>query len=249
MTIIAVHLEPVIDLTSEAFLMSFQRFIARRGKCSDLYSDQASNLVGAQRFLSKDEEEYLIAIHSELRDKFANMGVNFHFNPPSAPSFGGIWESNIRRTKEHLKRVIGIKSLTYDELATILVRIESCLNARPLMPMSDDPEDFTYLTPGHFLIGDAITSIPKPNLCDITVQPTHRYRAMLQRAQVFWTLLKKSYLHSLQQRQKWLTKQRNLQIGDVVLIKDENFPPLKWLMGRIIKTYPGREFGISGNFT
>lgn len=94
--------------------------------------------------------------------------------------------------------------------------------------MSDDPEDFTYLTPGHFLIGDAITSTPEPNLCDVSVQPTHRYRAMLKRLQVFWTLWKKSYLHSLQQRQKWLTKQQNLKTGDVVLIKDENFPPIKW---------------------
>lgn len=94
MTIKAVHLEPVIDLTSEAFLMSFQRFIARRGKCSDLYSDQGPNLVGARRLLSKDEEEYIKAIHSDLRDKLANIGVNFHFNPPSAPSFGGICSPN-----------------------------------------------------------------------------------------------------------------------------------------------------------
>lgn len=237
----AVHLEPVTDQSSEAFLMAFQRFIARRGMCSDLYMDCGTNFIGARRILKKDEEEYLAKLHSQLIIRFANMGVNFHFNPPRAPAFGGLWESNIRRTKDHLKRVVGDKSLTYDDLSTVLARIESCLNSRPLIPISDDAEDFTYLTPGHFLIGESLTSIPEPDLLYEPVLLSHRYRAMLKRVQNFWAHWKKDYLQSLQLRQKWLKQNRNLQIGDVVLIKDEFYPPLKWTMGRITETHPGAD--------
>lgn len=204
MTVKAVHLEPVIDLSSEAFLMAFQRFVSRRGLCTDLYADRGTNFVGARKMLRNDEVEYLKRIHHDLLNAFASKGTNFHFNPPAAPSFGGLREANIKRTKYHLKRIIGDRSITYDELATLLARIESCLNSRPLIPMSEDPSDFTCLTPGHFLIGESFASIPEPSLVNEPVLLTHRYRTMLKRAQTFWSLWSKDYLHLLQGRQKWL---------------------------------------------
>lgn len=79
--------------------------------------------------------------------------------------------------------------------------------------MSDDPRDFTYLTPGHFLIGEAMTSIPEPNVLDDPFLLTHRYRAMLKKSSNFLGHWKRSYFHSLQHRQKWLTTQENLQVG------------------------------------
>lgn len=80
-----------------------------------------------------------------------------------------------------MMRVIGGNPLTYGELATVLAKIESCLNSRPLLLMSDDPNDLMYLTPGHFLIGEAMTSIPEPSLLEENVLLTHRYRAMLEK--------------------------------------------------------------------
>ncbi|XP_047532738.1 uncharacterized protein LOC125067886 [Vanessa atalanta] len=43
----AVHLEAVSDLTAKGFIAAFRRFISRRGHCSDLYSDNGTNFVGA----------------------------------------------------------------------------------------------------------------------------------------------------------------------------------------------------------
>lgn len=241
MCVKAVHLEPVTDLSSEAFLMSFQRFVSRRGLCSDLYSDCGTNFVGARRMLREDELDYLRSLHRNLSDVMTNMSVNFHFNPPSAPTFGGLWESNVRSVKHHLKRVIGDESITFDDLSTLLARIESCLNSRPLLPMSDDPDDFTFITPGHFLIGDSLLAVPEPYLLDEKIPPIKRYRAMLKRTQSFWLLWQRDYLQSLQNRPKWLRKEPNFKIGDVVLIKRDNLPPLKWIMGRVIETHPGSD--------
>lgn len=90
--------------------------------------------------------------------------------------------------------------------------------------MSDDSNDFTYLTPAHFLIGDSISSVPEPNLANQPGQLTHSYRSMLQRVQRFWIHWNRDYLQSLQRRNKWCTREQNLKIGDVVLIKDERLP-------------------------
>lgn len=182
MSVKAVHLEPVIDESTEAFLMAFQRFVARRGFCSDLYSDNGRNFVGARRVLSEDEQHFMQTLNKNIMDEMTNQGVNFHFNPPSAPSFGGLWERNIKSLKHHLKRVIGEESITYDELATLLARIESFLNSRPLLPITDDPDDFNFLTPGHYLIGGPLTAIPEPNLLDQKILPIYRYRTMQKKS-------------------------------------------------------------------
>lgn len=45
----AVHLELVSDLTTEAFIASLRRFIARRGKPTLVWSDHGTNFIGADR--------------------------------------------------------------------------------------------------------------------------------------------------------------------------------------------------------
>ncbi|XP_033314658.1 uncharacterized protein LOC117213421 [Bombus bifarius] len=64
----AVHIELVGDLTSEAFIAALRRFIARRGFCVTIYSDNGTNFVGANNELrelrnllqSDDHKHHLI---------------------------------------------------------------------------------------------------------------------------------------------------------------------------------------------
>lgn len=75
----AIQLELVSNLTSEAFLAAFRRYIARTGRCTDLYSDCGSNFVGANRelgsFASQLQNENFFSLQ-------ANDGTTWHFNPP-----------------------------------------------------------------------------------------------------------------------------------------------------------------------
>ncbi|XP_035918524.1 uncharacterized protein LOC118516686 [Anopheles stephensi] len=71
---------------------------------------------------------------------------------------GGLWEAAVKSAKHHLLRTIGTTSITYENMLTLLTQIESCLNSRPLVPMSEDPCDLEVLTPGHFLIGGNMQS-------------------------------------------------------------------------------------------
>lgn len=160
------HLELVTDYTTEAFIAAYKRFTGRRGICTTLHSDSGTNFVGAdvalrQRFDAASKElKKLVAL-------LANHGTKWHFNPPSAPHFGGKWEAAVKSTKFHLLRMIRNSTLTYEELT----QIEAVLNSRPLCPLTDDSEDITALIPGHFLIGKALTAVPEPSFID---QPTSR---------------------------------------------------------------------------
>lgn len=45
-------------------------------------------------------------------------------------------------------------------------------------------------------------------------------------------------MQSLQLRQKWIPVQRNLQVDDIVIMKDESLPRNHWKLGRVDETYP-----------
>lgn len=47
----AVHLEVVLDSTTEIFLAALKRFVARRGLCAEIHSDCGTAFVGADREL------------------------------------------------------------------------------------------------------------------------------------------------------------------------------------------------------
>lgn len=79
---------------------------------------------------------------------------------------GGKREAGVKSVKYHLRRTIGELTLSFEEFTTLLIQIEAILNSRPMEPLSDDPEDLSVLTPGHFLIGESLTTIPEPSLLD-----------------------------------------------------------------------------------
>ncbi|GFY26556.1 integrase catalytic domain-containing protein [Trichonephila clavipes] len=166
-------------------------------------------------------------------------GIKWHQNVPGAPHMGGLWEAGIKSTKYHLKRVVGETKLTYEEFETFLTQIEACLNSRALTPISNDPNDLSALTPGHFIIGRPLTSIPEPNYIDSNNSYLTRWQHIQKLVQQFWKRWHKEYLTRLQQRPKWLLPTKNFQVNDLCLIKDDNLPPTRWKMGRIVQLCPG----------
>lgn len=62
---------------------------------------------------------------------------------------GGLHEAAVKRLKFHLRRMTLNLTLTYEELHTVLIQIEAILNSRPLIPLTEDVQDFHYLSPGH----------------------------------------------------------------------------------------------------
>lgn len=155
---------------------------------------------------------------------------------------GGIWEAGVKATKKHLKRILGNAHLTFEELYTVLaMQIEGILNSRPLSPISSDPNDFSALTPSHFLIGRPLTSLPDPDVLDIPINKLGRFQLMQQVQQHFWRRWTREFLSELQCRVKWKVNNAKVQVGTLVLLRDDKSPPLKWALGRIQKLHFGAD--------
>ncbi|XP_072379310.1 uncharacterized protein [Diabrotica undecimpunctata] len=236
----AVHIELVSDLSTDTFLLALKRFISRRGKPQQIYSDNGTNFVGANHELQA-LSKFLISNQNKILELCSSENINWHFIPAHSPHFGGLWEAGIKSSKNHLKRVVGNNILTFEELSTVFAQIEAILNSRPLSPLSSDPNDENPLTPAHFLIGKPLIATPEPDITDLPTGRLSRFQLLEQMRQNFWRRWSKEYISELQQRVKWKKTQRTLSQGSMVLVKEDNINPLKWRLGRVLELHPGKD--------
>jgi len=128
----------------------------------------------------------------------------------------------VKSVKHHLRRVLGETSLTYEELSTLLAQVEACLNSRPLEALSDDPDDTTALTPGHFLIGTALNAVPEASLAPVPSNRLARWQMLQRMRDHFWERWSQEYIHSLLSRPKWKASTDEIQPGRLCLIRNEH---------------------------
>ncbi|XP_051169750.1 uncharacterized protein LOC127287070 [Leptopilina boulardi] len=237
----AVHVELVGDMSTEMFLGCLRRFFARRGKSKRMYSDNGLNFVGAKNELSDIYSMLNKKENNEtIKNNLANQGIEWYFSPPRTPHFGGVWEAAVKSLKTHLKRTVGETLFTYEELYTYMCEVESILNSRPLTPMSNDPNDMRVLTPGHFLVGSSLMTIPS---LDFSQTPSNRlsnWQHIQKLKNDLWKRWTREYLNEINVRSKWHTGSPNIiKEGTIVILRDDNLPPLRWSLGRIIQVCPG----------
>ncbi|XP_037931721.1 uncharacterized protein LOC119666512 [Teleopsis dalmanni] len=238
----AVHLELVSDLTTDAFIESVKRFVARRGLCQNLFCDNATNFVGANNKLNELVELIYSKKSGEVIERACSKkGIKFNFIPPRTPHFGGLWEAAVKSAKHLLVRSVATESLTYEELETVVIEIEAILNSRPITPMSNDPNDFEALTPGHFLIGEALTAPASTTTTNLKTSLLTRWKLVSHIKHEFWRRWNSEYLNELQYRRKWREECKNLQENTLVIMKDGNLPPLQWALGRVTNIHKGTD--------
>uniref|UniRef100_A0A1B0GPR9 Uncharacterized protein n=1 Tax=Phlebotomus papatasi TaxID=29031 RepID=A0A1B0GPR9_PHLPP len=121
---------------------------------------------------------------------------------------------------------------------TVLTRVESCLNSRPIAPLSPDPHDLQPLSPAHFLIGRNLLAPPEPPVG--SMNPSSRWKLVTKLTQDIWKRWARDYLTTLQQRQKWRTGGQDIKVGDLVLIKEDSVPT-QWPIARVTDVHPGKD--------
>ncbi|XP_058816903.1 uncharacterized protein LOC131680200 [Topomyia yanbarensis] len=228
------HLEVVSDLSTVGFLSAFHRFIGH-------HSDNVKNFAGAKHELNElyrilNDETSQRCIGTE----FSQQGISWQFIPPRAPNFGGLWEAAVRSVKTSLKREIGTRQLSLEDFSTLLVQIAAALNSRPLAPLFDDPSDFDALTLARFLIGTPMKALPELDLRSIPTNCLTPYQQRQQMFQQYRQRWSREYLTELQ------TVSKNLQptlirVSSIVVLREDNQPPLCWPLARIIEVHPSTE--------
>lgn len=243
----AVHLDLVNDLTSSSFVACFERFVARRGHCYKMFSDNGTSFVGAEKEIARAYREWQT---DGTVDRLANKGTQWTFMTPAAPHQGGIYEAAVKSMKHHLKRVVGPRVCEYVQFTTLLCGIEAILNSRPLTPQNDsaeDANDFEALTPGHFLIGEPFVA-PPPFRCvnDSNLEGRRLWNEREKMLKQIWDRWVNEYLQTFLERKKWRRALENLKPGMLVIIKDENLAPMQWKLARITEIILGAD-GLARN--
>ena len=239
-----IHLEMVSNADTDSFILALRRFIGRRGPVRTIRSDNGGNFVGAS---NEFEKAYKEMDHNRIR-KFLLVKqcdlIDWNRNPPESSHKGGIWERQIRSAKNVLNNILKKHParLNDEALRTFFVEVESIVNCRPLTVDTLGDESVETLSPHNLLSMKSKVILPPPgHFEEADVYCRKRWRTVQHFANIFWTRWRKEFLSSLQTRQKWRQTTRNIEVGDIVLIKDSSRNRNHWPLGRIIQTQPGED--------
>uniref|UniRef100_A0A914UGX5 Integrase catalytic domain-containing protein n=1 Tax=Plectus sambesii TaxID=2011161 RepID=A0A914UGX5_9BILA len=244
----AIHLEYVAEMTAEAFISAFRRFIARRGCPAVIISDNAKQFLLAEKTLNK--------LWSTTRQDgnvinyFAQERIKWKFIPELAPWHGGMYERMVAMVKKAYHAAIGCKLLTIEQFSTLLPEIEAIVNCRPLTYIGEDTTAGRILRPIDFILPHCQPGLPRleedygeeeykpdaPNTQDKLIKVWNKTLTTLDR---FWEIWHADYLTSLRERQQRFhqeprSRMHNApQVGEVVLIRDDFVPRGLWRLGKV----------------
>ncbi|XP_051803945.1 uncharacterized protein LOC127533924 [Acanthochromis polyacanthus] len=233
----AVHIEMLEDLSTDAFINGLRCFIALRGSVRQIKCDQGTNFVGAKNELNTAQSEMDT---DKLTIFLAEKQCDFVLNTPHASHAGGVWERQIRTVRNVFKATLALTQgrLTDSSLRTFLYEAAAIVNSRPLTTDNlNDPNSLEPLTPNHLVTMKTSSALPPPGQFikeDLYAQK--RWRQVQYLLEQFWSRWKREYLQNIMLRQRWNTPKRNMQIGDIVMDKEEVQPRSQWKLGRIVDT-------------
>jgi len=74
----------------------------------------------------------------------------------------------------------------FEEMNTLLCRVEAVLNSRPLTVLSSYPSDLQVLTPSHFLVGGPAMLPMESDVSNAPPNDIRQFELVRARAQTFW---------------------------------------------------------------
>ena len=236
----AVHIELIESMDSPSCINALRRFFALRGPAKQLRSDRGTNFIGASAELGmRPDDPNQVSTLKHLHEN----GCAWEFNPPHASHMGGVWERMIgiaRRILDSMLLERKQNDLTHEVLCTLMAEVCAIMNARPLVPVSSDPSSPVLLTPAMLLTQRPGVSAPAGTFTEKDLFKC-QWRQVQALANEFWTRWRNEYLHTLQPRRKWRTATRDLQPGDVVLLKESQSPRNEWPMGLVTAAFPSSD--------
>ena len=232
MTTRAVHLEYVTNLSAHEFIMAFRRFCNRRSIPEKIYSDNATTFKNASKFVRNN-----VFPEEALGREFMNKRVEWYFNTPAAPWQGGHYERLVGICKKALKHAINGKQMNRSAFETVITEVERTVNCRPLTYV-DAPES------GGFIIRpiDFLTFRYKEgnySRCSSDYEKIMKRRNDIDNyLKQFWQIFEKIYLHENEGFNFVRISSKKYtdaypEIGEVVLVADNNRPRESWKMGRV----------------
>ena len=129
--------------------------------------------------------------------------------------------------------------MSYDELQTVFYEAAEIVNERPLAIQVSDDSKINYLCANQLLLGRASPRIQSGPF-EFSKHPLKRFKLVQEIVDQFWVEWQKLTFPKLVVRGKWHTESRNLQINDVVLVRDENALRSEYRMALVSDVFPDK---------
>lgn len=236
----AIHTELANTMSTESFLMAYQRFTAVRGHPKKIWSDPGTNFVGAKPVL-EELYQFLDGLdRSAVEEISAQNGTDWRWQiqPADSPHRNGSAEAAVRIVKKAFQSLGRESGLSYSELQTTLQLAANLANERPIDARVQSQEDTVqYITPNTLLLGRASSSGDWKTF-DFTSYPYKRLQEMQHQVNTFWSSWSQLAGPNLFVRSKWHTTHRNVAVGDIVWLCDQNALRGHFKLGRVVNVNP-----------
>ena len=235
----AIHIEVADTMETDSFIQALRRFICRKGPVREIRCDRGTNFIGAENELKRAIEEI---DDEKVKTELLKDNIDWIKNPASASNFGGVWERQIRSIRNVMNALMKEHGTQMDEeiLRTFLCEAEATVNNRPLtIETLNDPLSEPPLSPSMLLTGK--TKLVLPPLGEFKGEDMYckkKWRRTQHLVQEFWQRWSKEYLQQLQSRSKWTQPKRNFTTGDVVLLREVQYPRNKWPLAKVVCAHP-----------
>ena len=218
------HVELATNLTAQEILHCWDRFTARFMSPEIVYSDNFKSFKKLAEILSKNQELF--------QRYFEQKSIKWHFIPARSPHVGGHYERLVAVIKNPLKNALKTKILSFRELDTVMIKILTIVNNRPVTFTSEDPTDLEPLTPNHLMYGQLMIQ-PEWKI-DTNSGLSKAYRVRQRLVQQFWKNFSAEYIKSLLPYPKWTEKNPESNIlGKLVLIESPYRNRDHWPLARV----------------
>ncbi|XP_028410862.1 uncharacterized protein LOC114533527 [Dendronephthya gigantea] len=191
----AVYLELLPNQSTDEFLLSLKRFIARKGRPEKVFSDNGKTLLATAKWLRRVQKD------EKFNSWLAKQDIKWKFNLSRAPWWGGQFERLVGVMKQALYKSIGQGNLRWKELEEVLLDVETTINNRPLTYVEDDVQ-MPILTPNSMQFVQQI-QLPEEEPAGVeNVELRKRARYLRRCKDVVWARWTNEYIKSLRERHK-----------------------------------------------
>lgn len=236
----AIHADLVNTMSTESFLMAYQRFTAIRGHPRKIWSDPGTNFIGAKPVL-RELYQFLDAQNrTSIEEMSAQEGTKWEWtiHPADSPHRNGAAEAAVRILKKALQSLGNNTGLSYSELQTTLQLAANLANECPIdARVQSHEESVQYVSPNTLLLGRASPS-GEIRTFDFANYPYKRLREMQNQVNKFWRSWSQLAGPNLFLRSKWHTSYRNVAVGDIVWLCDQNAVRGQFKLGRVVSVNP-----------
>ncbi len=227
------HVEVAESCSTEAFLLALRRFMALYGAPKRFQSDQGTQLVAASRQVKAWD-------WTRVRQQADGVGAEWHVVPTGGQHFNGQAEQMIGILKKCLEGTLAGKRCTMGELGTIVAEAAQMVNSRPIARNTGDPESGGPITPLHLLLGRASVEVPQVRF-DEMPKLTQQLQFIEEAKKQFWTKWMSQVFGGRMLSHKWTRKERDVAVGDLVLLAEAENDDPTYRMGVVDSVKPGED--------